>query len=408
MTGPYKIGSGANRIRGGGREVEIFLGRFDERFRAIERWARVTCNDRGDFFPDAWIGPTPFGLAVPATNRPPEPPPASVWPGNTEGLIYLWENRARKNELRRPDSAAVRVCRADPRGAARYGRYFEMDLAHGPFSTDSDSGAQLLAACRNSNRFSLEAVLTPAPAATNVPAPIITFAGFQSANFTLGQEGAWLTLRLNTSDAAGLGPAIPLCRLDAGAPQQVMINYLPGQLTCFLNGQPALLTNAPTGNLEGWLPGDLVFGDRARFWPGRLDHVAIYSRARAESDARRNYAALAAELKRRTPARRLVLEARLADATKTPAPATIAPYRRALAIDRYDNVKVLEGQCPDKEILAAHWVILDGEVLPGADRPVNSRRRLALEPFDEHPELEGERVVMDNENYLLPLFYEVE
>ncbi len=55
LTGPYKLGSGENRIRAGGPEVEIYLGRFDEKFRAIESWVRVTRNARADFYPDVWI-----------------------------------------------------------------------------------------------------------------------------------------------------------------------------------------------------------------------------------------------------------------------------------------------------------------------------------------------------------------
>ena len=57
MTGPYKVGSGSNRIAGGGREVEIYVGRFNANFTAIESWWRVTNNDRGDFFPDVWLSP---------------------------------------------------------------------------------------------------------------------------------------------------------------------------------------------------------------------------------------------------------------------------------------------------------------------------------------------------------------
>ena len=57
MTGPYKVGLGANRIAGGGREVEIYIGRFNADLTAIESWWQVTKNDRGDFFPDVWVAP---------------------------------------------------------------------------------------------------------------------------------------------------------------------------------------------------------------------------------------------------------------------------------------------------------------------------------------------------------------
>jgi hypothetical protein len=57
MTGPYKVGSGTNRIAGGGPEVEIYIGRFNDNFTAIESWRRVTNNNLGDFYPDVWISP---------------------------------------------------------------------------------------------------------------------------------------------------------------------------------------------------------------------------------------------------------------------------------------------------------------------------------------------------------------
>jgi hypothetical protein len=57
MTGPYKAGSGANRIAEGGQEVEIYIGRFNANFNAIESWWQVTKNARADFFPDVWLSP---------------------------------------------------------------------------------------------------------------------------------------------------------------------------------------------------------------------------------------------------------------------------------------------------------------------------------------------------------------
>jgi|GEM_PF-2874694 len=57
MTGPYKVGPGPNRIAEGGREVEVYVGRFNDNYTAIESWWRVTNNNLGDFFPDVWISP---------------------------------------------------------------------------------------------------------------------------------------------------------------------------------------------------------------------------------------------------------------------------------------------------------------------------------------------------------------
>lgn len=56
LTGPYTVGGRDNKIRGGGDQVEIFLGRFSADLTSVERWHRITNNSAPDFYPDAWIG----------------------------------------------------------------------------------------------------------------------------------------------------------------------------------------------------------------------------------------------------------------------------------------------------------------------------------------------------------------
>ena len=57
VTGPYTVGERANKIGGGGDQVEIYVGFFDETFTNISSWRRVTYNLEPDFYPDAWIEP---------------------------------------------------------------------------------------------------------------------------------------------------------------------------------------------------------------------------------------------------------------------------------------------------------------------------------------------------------------
>ncbi|MDP1570910.1 MAG: hypothetical protein Q8L86_13005 [Vicinamibacterales bacterium] len=54
MTGPYDQG-GANQVRSGGAQSEVWIGRFSADYTAIEAWARVTANAAGDSYPDVWI-----------------------------------------------------------------------------------------------------------------------------------------------------------------------------------------------------------------------------------------------------------------------------------------------------------------------------------------------------------------
>ncbi|MBI1874145.1 MAG: hypothetical protein HYS05_09695 [Acidobacteria bacterium] len=105
-------------------------------------------------------------------------------------------------------------------------------------------------------------------------------------------------------------------------------------------------------------------------------------------------------------AERLVLEVRLSEAGTIPSPRSIAPYRHALVVNRYEIVSKVDGRYAAREILVAEWAIRDGRILPDARKAVGMTARLTLEPYDAHPELEGERLVMSFESNL-PLYYHV-
>ncbi len=104
---------------------------------------------------------------------------------------------------------------------------------------------------------------------------------------------------------------------------------------------------------------------------------------------------------------RSVVEARLRAMTRTPAASEIHPYKQALVAHEYEVLRTVEGPALEGRILVLHWGVRDR-------RPVPFRRRLgetatfAVEPYDAHPELEGERVVMDMDPAGRPLYLAVE
>jgi hypothetical protein len=55
LSGPYRQGTGSNRIGDGGKEVEVFLGRFSDDLTSVEQWVQITRNKRLDIAPDVWI-----------------------------------------------------------------------------------------------------------------------------------------------------------------------------------------------------------------------------------------------------------------------------------------------------------------------------------------------------------------
>jgi hypothetical protein len=54
MSGPYNLG-GANQVRSGGAQTEVYVGRFAGDYGRVDAWTRVTSNASGDSYPDVWI-----------------------------------------------------------------------------------------------------------------------------------------------------------------------------------------------------------------------------------------------------------------------------------------------------------------------------------------------------------------
>lgn len=103
---------------------------------------------------------------------------------------------------------------------------------------------------------------------------------------------------------------------------------------------------------------------------------------------------------------RLVVKARLVRAGPIPTPRSIEPYRQALAVNLYEILDADEGSGA-AQVLVAQWAIRDGRVIAGAQKAVGTVYALTLEPYDAHPELEGERLIIESDAPDLPLFYDI-
>lgn len=437
MTGPYKVGDGVNRLRGGGKGVEIYLGRFSDDLGSIESWCRVTDNEKGDFFPDVWIetGPDSDIANELAARREKvlrkisaTAPPAALeetWPGSHEDLVFVWKNEASQNEIRHAETDRIVDCRVEAEGRARYGRMHEMRPAGGSFRSP-EFEKRLLDACRRSNGITVEAVLTPDSLDQGGPARIVSFSrDTQSRNFTLGQEGDLLVFRVRTPRTGPNAdrPAAEFGALRPGATHHVLVSYRPGTLTCYVDGEPALLCNEIQGGFETWEEQTLIFGDEAsgdRAWRGGLEGIAIFSRFIGPEQARHHYDLYAADLAAREAAPRFAVRGKLLVKSATPSPESIMPYRRALAVCTYDVVERPKAMTAAAEaethshpapkagdrVLVAHWVVLDAEVVP-FDRAIGEEYELLIEPYDDHPQLEGERLIMDTDAFDLEMFVDV-
>jgi hypothetical protein len=332
------------------------------------------------------------------------------WPGSREGLVLAWRCANRPAEVVDPATGESRIFRVEPRGTARFGRFFEMD-PRGGFFVGEGAGTAILAACKKTRELTLEALVAPADLKQSGPAAILSLASPQTCDLLLGQERDRLVLRLGTSSAAaGGGTLVDLGPLEAGRPQHVLITYQAGRLACYRDGEAVALAAPVTGDFSTWTAATLTFGGGPggeKPWKGRLEGIAVYNRFLEPAEAKARFGLAAARVKGRTPAEGVTVDARLAAMTPTPDPKSVAPYVRVLVAGEYEVEKAVEGRCDAKRILVAHWAILDGRVLPLA-ASAGAPQRLVLERFADHPELESERLIMTGVDGRLPLFLDTQ
>ncbi|MFN2350923.1 MAG: LamG-like jellyroll fold domain-containing protein, partial [Kiritimatiellia bacterium] len=247
--------------------------------------------------------------------------------------------------------------------------------------------------------FTLEAMVHP-PAATADNALIMAFAsreGLQGGLFE--EEGQWFW-RLGDRHTAGqlLGPA-------PSDPAHVALAYSNGTAQYYLDGDliKAFETSMPTAG-RGL---QILFGGQPEppemDWSGRLENIALYDRALDARTIGIHHRLLRETIAARTAPEPISVRARLLTASAIPAPEDIAPYRRGLVANEY---VVIEGPYKNRRFLGAHWVILDGQVLPDAARRPGVEYDMLVDPFEERPELRGDRLTMDIDDLTLDLYFD--
>lgn len=321
-------------------------------------------------------------------------PPA--WPATREDLVFLWRTGNSPNLVHDPEAGADRTYTLESFGRAHLDHYFRMRLGDGAFAAPKEAGERILEATTASNELTLEATLTPRAASVEGLGRIVTFSsGASRRNFTLGQEGRNLVLRVRTGPTGPNAdrPQVTLWPVTPGEPVHVVATYTPGRLRVYRNGELAMETGDVRGSFGmHWRRGRLVFGDEwggGGAWPGTLEGVAIYSRALDPETAREGWLRYRRLLEARPEVPRTVVRARLAERSKIPTLSEISPYRQALAVYEYEVLDAVRGRPAGDRIRVARWVILDGDTLLEARLRPGHEERLTLEPFTANPQLEG-------------------
>ena len=407
MTGPYMIRQGGNNIRGGGAGVEVYAGRFNPAYTEIEAWFRVTNNQRADFYPDMWVEKTAQadqGKAVPQEAvSPATGSPAGVqWPVVNEQLLFAWDNAAVKNEWIDAKGQLYQA-KVIAEGKARFGLNYQMDIKTGWYR--ADRLPELAPAdYTDTDAVSLEFVVT-LPLPEEQGDGVILSLGREPANQTiLRYEQGLLVLEEQRAGQDAL--VTRLGELPEGRSHVVLI-LKPEQIFLKINDENPNKYQREMSPFTTW---PLMFGDAGQKniagWNSLLEHVALYGGPLNALEIERLGQGYEQMMETAAAIEPVIVRAELVSASTIPSPEDILPYRRGLVVDEYKITELLQGELKDRNILVARWAILDGESIPEAVREEGKIYELRLDAFDNRPELEGERLSMESDNLLLPMYYQ--
>lgn len=402
ITGPYKVGSGANKIHGGGSEVKVFLGQLNQERTKVHAWIMVTDNKLPDFYPDVWVQ---GGLVEKKAEQKVEHAEesdayTSKWPMNTDGLAYVWESAAGLHEVVDPESRSQFIFRPEPRRLARHDRNHAM-LLDGGFFID-DTAGEHLARYAPGDSFALELVATPSASQSAQEGWVFSVITGSGPDLVVASsDGKW--------KIQSRGAEIVLGPVESQQSVHIALSYSNGTLHAFMDGILAV-SKAITMDFERWGEAAFLFGgdiNGAHDWQGTLEWFAFYNRALGIDEIGMNHRFIRDRLSQRNAPDTALVRARVVQASAVPNPEDIAPYRRGLVVNKYQVVDVLAGELDGDRFLAAHWAILDGTLLDSAFRLPGSEHVLLLERFEDRRELEGERLAQDPDNFWLTLYFDI-
>jgi len=343
----------------------------------------------------------------------------AAWPPSTAGLVFLWESGEASNTVPTGDGIG-RLCRLVPEAGAVFDRFWAMDLSGGAFRAEAETDALLRDAIRDSEAFTIEAVLTSTGEAAEGFYEIMSFglstgaagrcnAFHPDAAAFCRQHGFVLGGRFSVVFFGLAGPESQGSRVfDVGfqlgeRPSHVLIAYNSGELDIYLDGERRRFPHAEF-DLSASADAALAFGAPGT-WNGSVEGVALYTRAFTAAEVAAHYKANVERLAGRSPLPVLEVDARLVE--KRPIPRAEV-YPNSLVVYDYRVSEVREGDYGEEKLLVAHRGNINGNRnRTVADLVVGRHYVLDLEPFEEHPQLGGLQKVGNEEDWQLPLFYAV-
>jgi concanavalin A-like lectin/glucanase superfamily protein len=168
-------------------------------------------------------------------------------------------------------------------------------LAGGAYLRSAAPATNLSKALMDAGDFSVEVILRPANLTQNGPARIVSISQDPSLrNFTIGQEGTGIFIRLRTTKTDGQGhPALQVRDVLTGEGQHILFVRRGEDHILYVDGKEAGKLTVG-GDLSNWdLSMPLMYGNEAtgdRDWQGELFRILFFNRALSDEDAAKRYA----------------------------------------------------------------------------------------------------------------------
>lgn len=378
VTGPY---TGKTVGTSGGGEVEIYAGRFDERFRSVEAWVKVTDDGRGDFYPDLWLDEKQVGRDDPVfrtgatadddDNEPADPKQRGPW-GPALPVLFAWENRQSEN------LEGSREMSVTPRERARFGPHDEMLTDGGHF--DADAPSQSLTA----GHLGTEGKSFTIAIAARLDRGDATGAALQAGRFALGIAGGQWEFR-DGHRTTPLGPA-----KEGEWTHWVLTGNAEGLVSAQKNGDPFIVPARPKVSVSERSEGGglLRFGNG---WPGAIEAVTILGAIAPEAERREAWLRWKQKRDARPEIPRFHVKGELVEVTETRPVEALDTYAGGLIAYRYKVLASSGGPAPGDHVVVLHWFIMDRRELSGFPRKIGGHFDLDIEPGASHPEIESER-----------------
>lgn len=383
LTGPYtakKAGDMALHSRG--NQPDVYLGRFNERADKMEAWVQVSSPGASKGYPDAWIaGADTVNLRIASPSPQPAVAGAEIdkWTRNTEGLLFLWQNRKAPNQWKDREGK-THSADLNGSGAARVGRFGELVFDGGAFQIDEEEAEGVAQRLQKGTDATFEALIS-ADGGDWRNGWIL-----QAPGFNVRFENNFL--RVGNGDGQSRQAAMP----ESGASAHLTIVRHNAQFGILVNGKELATENRPEPKSKATQ--EIVFGRESQSL--HMEGIALYDRGLAPEEIAANGKAQLNRLTGRQAApSQIRLRGRLVEISKVPTVESIQPYSSALICLVYEVEQVLSGEFNDKRILVKHWGLLNRRAVAGMARQIGHRYELWVERESDHPELEGERVVDD-------------